>query len=89
MQRPRGASLVLDAANSLDDVFDPFIIPENSQGLSHRLVNAGGANFNHMFNLLEVDTGYFARLQSHEDVLSYFAFSSSTGRLLSAFEVEK
>jgi hypothetical protein len=54
----------------------PFIIPENPQGLSHRLVDAGGTNFNHMFNLLEVDTGNFARLQSHDD-LSRFAFYSS------------
>jgi hypothetical protein len=53
----------------------PFIIPENPQGLSHRLVDAGGTNFNHMFNLLEVYTGNFARLQSHDDDLSRFAFS--------------
>ena len=60
----------------MTDVIDPFIIPENSQGLSHRFVDAGGANFNRMFNLLEIETGYFARLQSHEDDLSCFAFSS-------------
>jgi hypothetical protein len=55
-----------DRRLTMTDVIDPFIIPENSQGLDHRLVDAGGTNFNHMFNLLEVDTGNFARLQSHE-----------------------
>jgi hypothetical protein len=57
-------------------IIDPFIIPEDSQGLSNRFVDAGDINFNRMFNLLEVDTGHFARLEGHNDDLSYFAFSS-------------
>ena len=58
------------------NIIDPFIIPEDSQGLSNRFVDAGDINFNRMFNLLEVDTGHFARLEGHNDDLSYFAFSS-------------
>ena len=33
------------------DVFDPFVITKNSQGLGDRLVDAAGTNFNRMFNL--------------------------------------
>jgi hypothetical protein len=43
------------------DVIDPFIIPENAQGLGNRFVNASGTNFNRMFNSLEIETRDFAR----------------------------
>jgi len=59
----------------MTDVIDSFIVTENLQGLSHRLVDAAGTNFNHMFNLLEIEAGHFARLQGHNDDLSYFVFS--------------
>jgi hypothetical protein len=58
------------------NIIDPFIIPEDSQGLSHRLIDTGGTNLNRMFGLLEIETGYFARLQGHDDDLSHFAFYS-------------
>jgi hypothetical protein len=41
-----------------------------------------------MFNLLEVETGYFARLQGHEDGLSCFAFSSLERTEGSAREID-
>ena len=57
----------------------PFIVAENTQGLGNRLVDAAGTNFNRMFNLLEIETGHFARLQGHDQELSCFAFSSPEG----------
>jgi hypothetical protein len=60
----------------MPDVVDPFVVVENPQGLSNRLVDAVGTNFNRMFNLLEIETGHFAGLQGHNQELSYFAFSS-------------
>jgi hypothetical protein len=54
------------------NVVDPFIVTENSPGLSHRLVDAAGTNFNHMFNLLEIEARDFAGLQGHNDDLSCF-----------------
>jgi hypothetical protein len=58
-----------DRRLTMTDIIDPFIIPENSQGLGNRFVDTGGTNFNHTFNFLEVDTGNFACLQSHDDDL--------------------
>jgi hypothetical protein len=59
-----------DRRLTMTDVIDSFIIPENSQCLSDGLVETGSPNFNYMFNLLEVDTGHFARLQGHDNDLS-------------------
>jgi hypothetical protein len=60
----------------MPDVVDPFVVAKNPQGLSNCLVDAGGPNFNRMFNLLEIETGHFAGLQGHDQELSCFAFSS-------------
>jgi hypothetical protein len=57
-------------------LLDPFVVAENTQSLGYRLVDAAGTNFNRMFNLLKIETGHFAGLQSHNDDLSCFAFSS-------------
>ena len=65
-----------DRRLTMTDVVDPFIVTENSQGLSNRLVDAAGTNFNHMFNLLEIEAGHFACLQGRNDDLSCFAFYS-------------
>jgi hypothetical protein len=46
------------------DVINPFVVAENPQGLSNRLVDAAGTNFNRMFKLLEIETGHFARLRA-------------------------
>jgi hypothetical protein len=69
-----------DRRLTMTDVVDPFIVKENSQGLGDRLVDAACTNFNRMFNFLKIETGNFARLQSHDDDLSCFAFYSSEGR---------
>ena len=61
----------------MTDVINPFIISENSQRLGNRFVDAGGTNFNRVFNLLEIETGHLACLQGHKDDLSCFAFYSS------------
>jgi hypothetical protein len=74
-----------DRSSTVTDVIDPLIIQENPQSLSDRLLDAGGVNFNYMFNLLEVERGYFVRLQSHDEDLSCFAFSSLIG--LHAFRI--
>jgi hypothetical protein len=55
-----------DRRSTMPHVVDPFVVAENAQGLSNRLVNAASTNFNRMFNLLEIETGHFARLQGHE-----------------------
>jgi hypothetical protein len=52
-----------DRRLTMIDVINPFIVMEKfEQGLSNRLVGAAATNFNHMFNLLEIEAGHFARL---------------------------
>ena len=65
-----------DRRLTMTDLIDPFIVTENAQGLSNRLVDAPGTNFDDMFNLLEIEAGDFARLQGHNDDLLCFAFYS-------------
>jgi hypothetical protein len=60
---------------TMTDVIDRFVIAEDSQGLSDRLVDTGGTNLPYV-HLLEVAAGYFAGPQGHNYDLSYFAFSS-------------
>jgi hypothetical protein len=67
----------IDRRSNMPDIIDPFVVAKNPKGLGYRLIDAAGTNFNRMFNLLEIKTGHFARLQGHEDDLSYFAFSLS------------
>src|SRR5271154_3711527 len=65
-----------DWSSTMTHFLYPFVIAENTQSLGYRLVDAAGTNFNHMFNLLKIETGHFAGLQSHNDDLSCFAFYS-------------
>jgi hypothetical protein len=56
------------------DVLNPIIVAENPQSLGYRLVDTAGTDFNRMFNFLKIETGNFARLQRHNDHLSYSFF---------------
>jgi hypothetical protein len=56
--------------------------------LGDRLVDAAGSNFNRMFNFLKIETGHCVRLQSHNEDLSYFAFSSPEKSRKLALEVK-
>jgi hypothetical protein len=59
---------------TVPDVLNPIIVTENPQSLGYRLVDTASTNFNRMFNFLKIDTGNFARLQRHNDDLSYSLF---------------
>src|SRR5260370_40993791 len=63
-----------DRGLTVADVLNPIIIAENLQSLGYRLVDAAGTNFNRMFNFLKIETGDFARLQRHQDDLSFSFF---------------
>jgi hypothetical protein len=63
-----------DRGLTVPDVLNPIIVAENPQSLGDRLVDAAGTNFNRMFNFLKIETGNFARLQSHNDDLPYSPF---------------
>src|SRR6202043_1414166 len=63
-----------DRGLTVPDVLNPIIVAENPQSLGYRFVDAAGTNFNRMFNFLKIETGNFARLQSHHDDLSFSFF---------------
>src|ERR1700730_16461641 len=63
-----------DRGLTVPDVLNPSIVAENPQSLGDRLVDAAGSNFNRMFNFLKIETEDFARLQRHNDDLSYSFF---------------
>src|SRR6266851_5385637 len=60
-----------DRGLTVPDVLNPIIVAENPQSLGYRLVDAAGTNFNRMFDFLKIETGDFARLQRHQDDLSF------------------
>jgi hypothetical protein len=60
------------------NIIDPFIIAEDSQDLSDRLIYTGGTNFNRMFNLLEVETGLCTSSEpQRRSIISRFFFVRS------------
>src|ERR1700679_1079633 len=63
-----------DRGLAAPDVLDPFIVTEDPKILGARLVDTASTNFNHMFNFLKIETENFARLQDHNDELSYWFF---------------
>ena len=58
-----------DGRLAAPEVLDPFVVTKNPQRLGDRLVDAAGTNFNRMFNFLQIETGNFSGLQSHNDDL--------------------